>query len=1083
MGVHSPMNGDVNGSAGRAGASDGAKEGRRQVAPPYLSLSVGEAMGQLAASPPAEPEPQDHGTVMRLLAHRARYSPDVVAVGFPDEGGRPCPTWTYRNLTRMGTSAARQLCQALLRQGLPAKSQQPVIALLGPSGPGYLAQALGCWHAGAAILPIALGTTASGVANLLRLTGCKCILAHVDQRDLAEAAAQHSDLRQDVQLFDWLSCGDAAEENTDVTPLYPAGPDDVIVIFHSSGSSGNPKPIPQLHRFWTKTLFSARGRDRAAFTTTPLFHGGLSDLFRAFQAAAPIYFYPWHLRRAPTTATIVASVQACTQEIRYFLSVPMILESLMREKLGINLLKDMDLVSTGGAPLPQHVGDDMVQHHNIRLVSRLGSSECGFLMSSWRDFDNDKEWSWLRVTDQTSEQWLKFQARSEHGEGLHELIVSSYWPTKIISNQSDGSFASGDLFQRHPVDSGKWRYARRSDDSIVLVNGKKVASSPIEVALKNSRDLVSDAIVFGASRPSLGVLILPSALLCSRISASQQGTEEEKSVQMLAALLPTLESVNKTQPSHARIPPEMVYFMQSDRFSQLPRSSKGTLQRGMAMDQLAGIIDGVYRRFERGEAPQVQPRLALKGKELNNWVHSLIEEILGHDIDDGDDFFDAGVDSIMAARIRAALLQRLDLQGSPLASNVVYEHSNINNLCSFLDDPIAVNAERNAANIARDLVERHSRFSVPLETNNNFDGALTFLVTGGTGALGSRILDQLLQLPKSQVASVYCLARADNDDLAQARLLRALRARNCSSSLEDGQVQGRLVAKATLDDETRVLLRDKTRRLVIIHCAWTVNFALSLASFEKDCIASLKDLLDLFRSSRGATRFVFCSSLASIMQSPSQVKDEIPSSDVSSAGQTGYGQSKWVAEQICQASHSSDRPVTIARVGQLCGDTKHGIWNETEAWPLLVRTANEVGSLPATGPAIDWLPVDVAAKAIIDIALSTTTSPIAHVTTPMQAHRPSWSDFLHWLRSSGVRFDVKTNEEWLDQLKAAGTKVRGRALIDDIWATLQDASREDISVSSVEAEAASTTLAKATTVDESLCRKFVNAWRANGFLE
>lgn len=88
------MNGDVNGSSGWAGASDGAKEGRGQVAPPYLSLSVGEAMGQLAALPPAEPEPQDHGTVMRLLAHRARFSPDVVAVGFPDGEGRPCPTWS-----------------------------------------------------------------------------------------------------------------------------------------------------------------------------------------------------------------------------------------------------------------------------------------------------------------------------------------------------------------------------------------------------------------------------------------------------------------------------------------------------------------------------------------------------------------------------------------------------------------------------------------------------------------------------------------------------------------------------------------------------------------------------------------------------------------------------------------------------------------------------------------------------------------------------------------------------------------------------------------------------------------------------
>lgn len=108
--------------------------------------------------------------------------------------------------------------------------------------------------------------------------------------------------------------------------------------------------------------------------------------------------------------------------------------------------------------------------------------------------------------------------------------------------------------------------------------------------------------------------------------------------------------------------------------------------------------------------------------------------------------------------------------------------------------------------------------------------------------------------------------------------------------------------------------------------------------------------MDLYRSSNGATQFVFCSSLASILQDPSPEKGETESDDVATAGHTGYGQSKWVAEQICRSANLPDRPVTIARVGQLCGDTMHGIWNETEAWPLLVRTANEVGSLPATGP-------------------------------------------------------------------------------------------------------------------------------------
>lgn len=71
---------------------NGAKQGK---APPYLSLSVGEAATQLSTSPPQGPEPHDHGTVVQLLAHRARNSPKDIAVGFPDGSGEgDCPTWS-----------------------------------------------------------------------------------------------------------------------------------------------------------------------------------------------------------------------------------------------------------------------------------------------------------------------------------------------------------------------------------------------------------------------------------------------------------------------------------------------------------------------------------------------------------------------------------------------------------------------------------------------------------------------------------------------------------------------------------------------------------------------------------------------------------------------------------------------------------------------------------------------------------------------------------------------------------------------------------------------------------------------------
>lgn len=117
-------------------------------------------------------------------------------------------------------------------------------------------------------------------------------------------------------------------------------------------------------------------------------------------ARSLIYFYP--TSDVPITMkNVVAAVKAChapppdlphllqlTREAaaervkRFrptaFLSVPYILSTLAEDLdgEGINMLQGMEFVSTGGAPLDTLIGDAMVQR-GIRLVSRLGSSECG----------------------------------------------------------------------------------------------------------------------------------------------------------------------------------------------------------------------------------------------------------------------------------------------------------------------------------------------------------------------------------------------------------------------------------------------------------------------------------------------------------------------------------------------------------------------------------------------------------------------------------------------------------------------------------------------------------------------------------
>ena len=356
----------------------------------------------------------------------------------------------------------------------------------------------------------------------------------------------------------------------------------------------------------------------------------------------------------------------------------------------------------------------------------------------------------------------------------------------------------------------------------------------------------------------------------------------------------------------------------------------------------------------------------------------------------------------------------------------------------------------NELELMTELVEEHSTFvtlsppSSILQSDLSSKDDETVLLTGATGALGAHILAQLRSNPS--VGQIICLLRAQTPTAAFERVTKSLQQRG-HSPLEETSTRVICVPiklsdpKLGLSDAEYQYIASTTS--VIIHAAWAVNFSARLRSFAKDHIGGTQHLINLALSSprQQPPKFLFCSSTASVLGNPStpiisESVSEIP--DPHQASPLGYSRSKWVAEQITLAAHKTTRlngRIAVLRIGQLCGDTQRGIWNTTEAWPLMLSSLKATGALPDLGEEkLDWLPVDLAATAVVEIALSSLSTSSAVNNAGSKDDRDNalqvyhilnskatttWTDLHAWLRQLNVSFEVLPPALWVRKLESS----------------------------------------------------------------
>ncbi|MEH2169753.1 MAG: amino acid adenylation domain-containing protein [Nostoc sp.] len=294
----------------------------------------------------------------------------------------------------------------------------------------------------------------------------------------------------------------------------------------------------------------------------------------------------------------------------------------------------------------------------------------------------------------------------------------------------------------------------------------------------------------------------------------------------------------------------------------------------------------------------------------------------------------------------------------------------------------------------------------------------SILLTGATGFLGAFLLDELLQ---KTPANIYCLVRSADAKLGKNKLRQNLE----MYSLWNEHLSSRIIPiVGDLSEPLFGLSQEKFLLLannidVIYHNGAFVNFIHPYEQMKAINVLGTQEVLRL--ASLIKLKPVHYVSTLSVFpaQSDSEVqvfreKDYLEHGEIL---ESGYAQSKWVAEKLVAIALSRGLPVTIHRLGRITGNSKTGVWNTNDFMCRMIKCCIQLGSVPKIDGLVDMTPVDYVSQAIV--YLSQQKESIGEVFHLLNPHPIKLEELMGWVRSYGYPLRLVAYDEWRQELITA----------------------------------------------------------------
>ncbi|KAL8784361.1 MAG: hypothetical protein Q9213_004013 [Squamulea squamosa] len=861
---------------------------------------------------------------------------------------------------------------------------------------------------------------------------------------------------------------------------YISETDRKVLILHSSGSTGLPKPVYCSHRHLLgfaccHAFASDEIAQGLAISTSPLFHGfGIVPLCLSLGVGKPFCIPP--SSTIPTGASVTTLVEDA--KARALLTVPSILEeiALLPDQRGISALRGLDFVAFGGG-LPKEAVAQKLFSAGVKLINHYGATETGPLTPFFQPSPGH-DWHFFQLRTDIVKP-LKVQL-----ERLNE--PDQQGPVFKLSMQPFGwieRYELQDMLISNPDGSkNSFTAAGRTDDLICLATGEKVRPTILEDLLQQNEG-VRAATAFGNNQFELGVIV--------ETTTSLRPSEHDA---FKASIWPAIEEAGRRMDAHGRISSQTAIIIVDPM--ALPRSDKGTVLRKEVYKSFKKEILDVYDELDVNVfAPPIN---------LNSPVSSIKSLITTHlprfAVNDGwsedKDLFELGMDSLQATHLRrllAASLRatRIEAAGkdwlqlpTTISQDFVYRHPSATRMAEALVDGLSqANQMSDTAVFDRILHESSGRLSDDRHR-------ITVLMTGSTGSLGSYLLCKLLESPG--VDCVICLNRLSEEN-EYCRQRHALRVKGIELP-EDAWSRVQILQTNTSDshlglDETQYQHLE-TVITHVIHTAWPMNFKLTLPSFSP-AFHTLRNLIQLcvriqMKRPWQRTRLLFISSISTTGNYPKLFSERIVPEekieDRQCALTIGYAQAKLMCEKIIERA-AADYPqveMGFVRVGQIAGALS-GYWNANEHFVAIASSSKTLGVFPDLRGTLSWLPVDIAAAVLLELLFDAQPLRLVyHLENPV---RQSWQDVTDILTEElGIpRCKRQPLDQWIDLVQSSANAGNpAKSLTSFIREEFKKMSCGGVILGTEVSRGRAITLRQMGTVSDTTIRAYVQYWRKVG---